>query len=67
MHGERGLRKELDGEFLPDIAMSLVNTALQPEIPTGAVFAPGDATPRASRGVSPDRAPAGRAPSARGC
>ena len=46
-HGERGLRKELDGEFLPDIAMSLVNTALQPESPDACTPSP------ASSGVAP--------------
>lgn len=50
MHGERGLRKELDGEFLPDIAMSLVNAPLQPETPTAPVAAGGDAPPSAVRG-----------------
>src|SRR5690606_16525444 len=50
MHGERGLRKELDGELLPDIAMSLVNAPLQPETPTAPVAAGGDAPPSAVRG-----------------
>ena len=50
MHGERGLRKELDGEFLPDIAMSLVNAPLQPDTPTAPVAAGGDAPPSAVRG-----------------
>ena len=50
MHGERGLRKELDGEFLPDIAMSLVNAPLQPDTPTAPVAAGGDSPPSAVRG-----------------
>ena len=50
MHGERGLRKELDGDFLPDIAMSLVNAPLQPDTPTAPVAAGGDAPPSAVRG-----------------